>query len=90
MFDLTGKTAIVTGSGQGVGLGIARTLIDAGAAVYVNDLVGERAEAAAAELGPKAKALPRQTGKRGLDGCPSPLAHVRDEIQMDLRLQTRH
>ena len=58
MFDLTGKTALVTGSGQGVGLGIARTLIDAGATVYVNDLVSERAEAAAAELGPKAIALP--------------------------------
>ena len=39
MFDLTGKTALVTGSGQGVGLGIARTLIEAGATVYVNDLV---------------------------------------------------
>ena len=58
MFDLTGKAALVTGSGQGVGLGIARTLIDAGATVYVNDLVNERAESAAAELGPKAKALP--------------------------------
>lgn len=58
MFDLTGKTALVTGSGQGVGLGIARTLIDAGARVYVNDLVGERAESAAAGLGPNAIPLP--------------------------------
>jgi NAD(P)-dependent dehydrogenase (short-subunit alcohol dehydrogenase family) len=58
MFDLTGKTALVTGSGQGVGLGIARTLIDAGAIVYINDLVGERAIAAADELGPKARPLP--------------------------------
>lgn len=58
MFDLTGKTALVTGSGQGVGLGIARTLIEAGATVYVNDLVAERAKAAAAELGSNAKALP--------------------------------
>ncbi len=58
MFDLTGKTALVTGSGQGVGLGIARTLIDAGAIVYVNDLVADRALAAANELGPNAKPLP--------------------------------
>lgn len=58
MFDLTGKTALVTGSGQGVGLGIARTLIDAGAIVYVNDLVADRALAAANELGPNARPLP--------------------------------
>ena len=58
MFDLTGKTALVTGSGQGVGLGIARTLIDAGAIVYINDLVADRAIAAANELGPNAKPLP--------------------------------
>jgi len=58
MFDLTGKTALVTGSGQGVGLGIARTLIDAGAIVYINDLVADRALAAANELGPMARPLP--------------------------------
>ena len=58
MFDLTGKTALVTGSGQGVGLGIARTLIDAGAIVYINDLVADRALAASNELGPNARPLP--------------------------------
>jgi short-subunit dehydrogenase len=58
MFDLTGKTALVTGSGQGVGLGIARTLINAGAIVYINDLVADRALAAANELGPNARPLP--------------------------------
>ena len=58
MFDLTGKTALITGAGQGVGLGIARTLIDAGATVFVNDLVPERAASAAAELGPNATPLP--------------------------------
>ncbi|HAI65394.1 MAG TPA: 2-deoxy-D-gluconate 3-dehydrogenase, partial [Acidimicrobiaceae bacterium] len=31
MFDLTDRTALVTGAGRGVGLGIARVLIDAGA-----------------------------------------------------------
>ena len=58
MFDITGKTALVTGSGQGVGLGIARTLIAAGAIVYINDLVADRALAAANELGPMARPLP--------------------------------
>jgi len=57
MFDLSGRSALVTGGGRGVGLGIARVLIDAGATVFVNDLVAERAEAAAQALGAGARAL---------------------------------
>lgn len=38
MFSLSGKTAIVTGSGRGIGNGILRVLADAGANVVMNDL----------------------------------------------------
>ena len=34
-FDLTGRTAVVTGGGRGLGLGISRSLIAAGADVIV-------------------------------------------------------
>jgi NAD(P)-dependent dehydrogenase (short-subunit alcohol dehydrogenase family) len=48
--DLSGRRALVTGAGQGVGRGIARTLAAAGAEVVVNDLVEERARGVVAEI----------------------------------------
>ena len=36
LFDLTGTTAVVTGSSRGIGLAIARTLLGQGASVLIN------------------------------------------------------
>lgn len=47
---LQGRTAVVTGAGQGIGLGIAQALGAAGARVFVVDLSGERAETAADDI----------------------------------------
>ena len=50
MLDLSGKTAVVTGSTQGIGLAIARRLAEAGADVVINGRSDERVSQAVASL----------------------------------------
>ena len=59
--DLTGKRALITGAGQGVGLATAHALALAGAEILVNDIRPKQADAAVSELkaaGGSAVALP--------------------------------
>ena len=70
LFDLSGKTAIVTGGGKGIGRQMAQGLAEAGANVVVCARNAERCEQAAAEL--------EQLGVRALGlGCD-----VRDADQV--------
>jgi gluconate 5-dehydrogenase len=50
-FDLTGRSALITGSSRGIGLALAQGLLEAGARVVVHGRDRSRAEATAARLG---------------------------------------
>jgi 3-oxoacyl-[acyl-carrier protein] reductase len=58
MFDLTGKTALVTGASGGIGGAIARQLHGQGAMVALSGTRTEPLEALAAELGERAHVTP--------------------------------
>ncbi|GKY89482.1 3-oxoacyl-[acyl-carrier-protein] reductase [Sinisalibacter aestuarii] len=58
MFDLTGKTALVTGASGGIGGAIARALHGAGAVVGLSGTRVEPLNALAAELGDRVHVLP--------------------------------
>jgi 3-oxoacyl-[acyl-carrier protein] reductase len=58
MFDLTGKTALVTGATGGLGEAIARALHGQGATVTISGTRQEKLDALAADLGTRVHALP--------------------------------
>lgn len=77
MFDLTGRCAVVTGAGQGIGAGIAGHLAARGARVLVNDLDAAKAAATADAI-----------RARGGDAAPLPFDVTRlDDVVAALRAQ---
>lgn len=70
MFDLTGKRALLTGAGSGIGREIARKLAEAGAYVFVTDVDPAKADETAALIG-------------GVDHCLSMSLDVTSEPDCD-------
>ncbi len=58
MFDLTGKTALVTGASGGIGSAVAKTLHAQGATVALSGTREEALQALSSELGERAHVLP--------------------------------
>ncbi len=75
MFDLTGKSALVTGASGGLGAAIAQSLHDAGATIGLSGTRIEPLEALAAKLGARAHVLPCNLGDyAAVDALPKDAA----------------
>jgi 3-oxoacyl-[acyl-carrier protein] reductase len=64
MFDLTGKSALITGASGGIGAAVAKALHGAGGTVALHGTRAERLEALAGELGQRAHVTPADLSDR--------------------------
>jgi NAD(P)-dependent dehydrogenase (short-subunit alcohol dehydrogenase family) len=81
LFELSGKTALVTGGSRGIGMMMARGLLQAGARVYISSRKADACEAAVKELrehGP-VEAIPADLSTE--DECLRLAAELRSRTQ---------
>lgn len=83
MFDLSGKTALITGASGGIGAEIARILHGAGATVGLSGTRVEPLEALAAELGARAHVLPcNLSDMAAVEALPKQAAEVMGSVDI--------
>ncbi|WP_428515882.1 3-oxoacyl-[acyl-carrier-protein] reductase [Roseovarius sp.] len=83
MFDLTGKTALVTGASGGIGGEIAKALHGAGATVGLSGTRVEPLEALAGELGERAHVLPcNLSDPEAVDALPKQAAEAMGSVDI--------
>ena len=78
LFDLTGKTALVTGGTRGIGMMIARGLLDAGARVAISSRKADACEEARAELAPHGDVVAFPMDVATEEGCLTLAAQVQE------------
>ncbi len=84
MFDLSGKTALVTGGGRGLGLEMAKALATAGAAVVINGRNRETLEAVRRQLAEDGIALEIAPGDVATDAAQIVDAAAAGTGQLDI------
>lgn len=83
MFDLTGKTALVTGASGGIGAAIAKALHGAGATLAISGTRIEPLEALAAELGDRVHVLPcNLSDAAAVEALPKQAAEVMGSVDI--------
>ncbi len=90
MFDLTGKTALVTGATGGIGGAIARALHAQGATVALSGTRREALDALAGELGERVHVLPCDLADKDAVEALVPAAEDGDGQARHPRQQCRH
>ncbi|MGH6873019.1 MAG: SDR family oxidoreductase [Rhizomicrobium sp.] len=63
LFDISGKTGLITGGSRGIGLMIARGFVEAGVKVYISSRDAKACAEAAEQLGPSCIAFPHDLGR---------------------------
>jgi NAD(P)-dependent dehydrogenase (short-subunit alcohol dehydrogenase family) len=76
LFSVRGKVAVVTGGSRGIGLMIARGLIQAGVRVYITARKADACDAAAAELSKDGECISVPTDLSSREGC----AHLAQQV----------
>jgi NAD(P)-dependent dehydrogenase (short-subunit alcohol dehydrogenase family) len=71
MIDLSGRTALVTGSVQGIGLAIAEALAGAGARIALHGLAGRRPAARGLRSGCARRARRRRSSSTATCATPT-------------------
>jgi NAD(P)-dependent dehydrogenase (short-subunit alcohol dehydrogenase family) len=85
LFSVQDKTAVVTGGSRGLGLMIARGLVEAGADVVISSRKVDACEAAAAELSAQGSCVAMPADLSGEEGCVALAQSVRERFdRLDL------
>ena len=79
MFSLNGKTALITGSGRGIGLAIAEAMAHQGANIFLSDINGAIVERAAGDLAEKARTAWCVTPEDVIAAFPRVFSQLRED-----------